>query len=268
MSLGLVPAALAIGSGGLVGMILALIGGGGSVLAVPLLVYVVGVPSAHVAIGTAAIAVALNAASGLAMHARLGTVKWRCALVFAVAGAAGAYLGSLIGKAIDGTQLLALFGLLMIAVGVGMLRAPSGSAAGDVRLTRASAARLLPRLIGIGGGVGVLAGFFGIGGGFLIVPGLMLATGMALKNSIGTSLVAVTALGLTTAGSYAASDLVDWSLALLVVGGGIAGSLIGARANARLWPHKRVLNGIFASVVIAVGLYVAGRGLTAVLAGA
>jgi uncharacterized membrane protein YfcA len=202
------------------------------------------------------------------MHARLGTVKWRCALVFATAGAAGAYLGSLIGKAIDGTQLLALFGLVMIAVGVGMLRAPSGNTAGDVRLTRTSAARLLPRLIGIGGGVGVLAGFFGIGGGFLIVPGLMLATGMALKNSIGTSLVAVTVLGLTTAGSYAASDLVDWSLALLVVGGGIAGSLIGARANARLWPHKRVLNGIFASVVIAVGLYVAGKGLTAVLAGA
>lgn len=267
MPFSLVPATLAIGSGALVGVILALIGGGGSVLAVPLLVYVVGVPSPHVAIGTAAIAVSLNAAFGLAMHARLGTVKWRCALVFAAAGALGAYLGSLIGKAVDGTQLLALFGLVMVAVGVNMLRVPAVNAAEDVRLTRASAAHLLPRLLAMGGGVGVLAGFFGIGGGFLIVPGLMSATGMALKHSIGTSLVAVAAFGLTTAGSYAASGLVDWRLALLVVGGGIVGSLIGARTNARLWPHKRALNGIFASVVISVGIYVAVKGVTAVLSG-
>jgi len=261
MPLGALSAALAIGSGGLIGIVLALIGGGGSILAVPLLVYVVGVPSTHVAIGTAAIAVALNAAFGVAMHARLGTVKWRCALVFAAAGAVGAFLGSLLGKSVDGTQLLALFGLLMIVVGVSMLRAPTGRTNEDVRLTNLTAPQLLPRLLGIGGGVGVLAGFFGIGGGFLIVPGLMLATGMSLKNSIGTSLVAVMAFGLTTAGSYAASGLIDWRLASLVIAGGVAGSSIGARANAKLGQQKGLLNGTFAAVVITVGVYVVSRGV-------
>lgn len=260
MPFGLLPAALAVGSGGLVGIVLALIGGGGSILAVPLLVYVVGVPSTHVAIGTAAIAVALNAAFGLAMHARLGTVKWRCATVFAASGAAGAFLGSLLGKSVDGTQLLALFGLLMVVVGISMLRAPVRQRNEDVRLTISTAAQLLPRLVGIGGGVGILAGLFGIGGGFLIVPGLMIATGMSLKNSIGTSLVAVAAFGLTTAGSYAASGLIDWRLSSLMVAGGVAGSMIGARANAKLWQRKGVLNGTFATVVIAVGIYVVAKG--------
>jgi uncharacterized membrane protein YfcA len=84
MTIGLLAAALSVASGAFVGLTLGLIGGGGSVLAVPLLVYLVGVPSPHLAIGTAAIAVALNAAFGLAAHARLGTVKWPCAIVFSV----------------------------------------------------------------------------------------------------------------------------------------------------------------------------------------
>ena len=115
-------AALAVGSGMIIGLILGLVGGGGSILAVPLLVYVVGVPAAHVAIGTAAIAVALNAGFSLAAHARLGTVKWRCALVFAASGILGSLLGAEVGKAIDGQRLLALFGLVMVAVGLSMLR--------------------------------------------------------------------------------------------------------------------------------------------------
>ena len=122
MPVSAVVAALAIGSGAIIGLILGLVGGGGSILAVPLLVYVVGVPSAHVAIGTAAIAVALNAGFSLAAHARLGTVKWRCALVFAGAGILGSLLGAEVGKAIDGQRLLALFGLVMVAVGLSMLR--------------------------------------------------------------------------------------------------------------------------------------------------
>src|SRR4026207_78294 len=112
---------LSVGSGSLVGLTLGLIGGGGSILAVPLLVYLVGVPSAHVAIGTSAVAVALNAASGLATHARLGTVKWPCALVLSAAGVTGALLGAKLGRQLDGTGLLALFGLLMIGVGLYML---------------------------------------------------------------------------------------------------------------------------------------------------
>ena len=116
-----IQAALAIGSGGVIGLVLGLVGGGGSILAVPLLVYLVGIPSPHVAIGTAAVAVALNAAFGLVAHARQGTVKWRCALVFAGAGIVGSAIGATAGKAVDGQRLLALFGGIMIVVALAML---------------------------------------------------------------------------------------------------------------------------------------------------
>ena len=105
-----------------IGLTIGLIGGGGSILAVPLLVYVVGVASPHVAVATAAIAVALNAAAGVANHARIGNIKWPCALVFAAAGVTGAALGAQAGKAVDGERLLAAFGALMIVVGALLLR--------------------------------------------------------------------------------------------------------------------------------------------------
>ncbi len=165
-------------SGGLIGLVLGLVGGGGSILAVPLLIYVVGVGSPHAAIGTAAVAVMVNALVGLIGHASAGRVKWRCALVFAGSGMTGAALGAELGKALDGKRLLVLFGLLMIGVGLSMLRKRRTVEAPDIRLTRESAARLLPRLVPIGLAVGIGAGFFGIGGGFLIVPGLILATAM------------------------------------------------------------------------------------------
>ena len=265
LALGVVPIALLLGSGALVGLTLGLIGGGGSVLAVPLLVYVVGVPSAHVAIGTAAVAVAINAGAGLATHARLGTVKWPCALVFSAAGVIGAFAGASLGKQLGGSELLALFGMLMIGVGIYMISVQPKVSGHDVRLTSESARYLLPRLLLIGAGVGLLSGFFGIGGGFLIVPGLVLATGMALRNAIGTSLFAVTVFGAATATSYAFSGLVDWRIAALVVLGGVAGTLLGTRVNAHLAGHKRALAGTFASVVITVGLYVVVSGVMALV---
>ncbi|MGE5261573.1 MAG: TSUP family transporter, partial [Actinomycetota bacterium] len=154
MPLGLLPVVLLLSSGAVVGITLGLIGGGGSVLAVPLLVYVVGVPSAHVAIGSSSVAVAANAAWGLASHARLGTVKWPCALVFTAAGVAGAFAGASLGKQLGGTELLALFGLVMIGIGIYMLTFKPKPLAHDVKLTRESAAYLLPRLLLIGAGVG------------------------------------------------------------------------------------------------------------------
>jgi uncharacterized membrane protein YfcA len=253
---------LAGGSGGLIGLVLSLIGGGGSILAVPLLVYVVGVGSPHEAIGTAAVAVAANAAVGMTGHWRAGRVKWRCAWAFAAAGVAGASAGAAVGKAVDGHHLLALFGMLMVAVGLAMMARGERPGLVDVQLTRASAARLLPRLLGIGLGVGLMAGFFGIGGGFLIVPGLMLATGMGIASAIGTSLVVVTALGLTTAASYAVSGLVDWALTAALVGGGALGILAGLRLGRLAQGRKALLERGFAAVVIGVGLYVALHGLT------
>jgi len=253
--------AAALASGGLIGAVLGLVGGGGSILAVPLLVYVVGVGSAHAAIGTAAVAVAANAAFSLIGHARAGTVKWPCALVFAVAGVAGAAIGAEIGKAVDGQRLLMLFGLLMIGVGLSMLRTKRSAEAPDVRLSRATASRLLPRLVPIGLGVGLAAGFFGIGGGFLIVPGLMMATAMPLKNAVGTSLVVVTALGLTTAASYALSGFVDWLLVGIMIVGGAAGAVIDIAVGRRMAARKGLLERLFAVTVMAVGTYVALRGV-------
>lgn len=248
--------AAALLAGALIGLVLGLVGGGGSILAVPLLVYAVGVESTHAAIGTAAVAVALNAGAGLAGHARAGNVKWPCALVFAVAGVLGAALGAEAGKATDGQSLLALFGALMIGVGLLMLRPRRKAEQPDVRLTRTSAGHLLPRLVPAGLGVGLMAGYFGIGGGFLIVPALLWATAMPIAVAIGRSLVVVTALGATTAGSYALSGHVDWALVALLVAGGIAGSVIGRRAGKRLAAKKGLLDRGFAALVVAVGGFV------------
>jgi uncharacterized membrane protein YfcA len=252
----------AIASGSIVGFVLGLVGGGGSILAVPLLVYVVGVPSPHIAIGTSAIAVALSAAANLAGHTRARTVKWPCAFTFAIAGMIGAAAGAQLGKMVDGMRLLALFGGLMIVVGILMWRPRKMPANPDVRLTRESLPQLLPMLIGLGLAVGTLSGFFGIGGGFLIVPGLIGATAMPLINAIGSSLVSVTSFGLTTAASYAWSGLIDWRLALLFVFGGTLGGLLGIRLATYLSGHKTALTRIFSGIVISVGLYVVVRSLT------
>jgi len=257
-------ALLSIGSGSLVGFTLGLIGGGGSILAVPLLVYVVGVPSPHVAIGTSAIAVAASAAVNLFGHTRAGTVKWRCALVFALSGIAGAAGGAQLGKMVDGGRLLMLFGVLMVVIGLAMLRPRQSGGNPDVALTRESMPKLLPLLLGIGFAVGALSGFFGIGGGFLIVPGLMGATAMPLINAIGSSLVSVTAFGATTAASYALSGLVDWPLALQFIAGGALGGFIGIKlAHHLAGRSKHMLTLTFSAMVIAVGLYVIVRSLLA-----
>lgn len=251
----------AASSGGLVGAILGLVGGGGSILAVPLLVYVVGVGSTHVAIGTSAIAVSLSAAGNVAGHARAGNVKWRCAAVFASAGVLGAFAGASFAKTVNGERLLALFGALMVVVGLAMLRKRGSGGDPNVRLTADNARALLPALIGSGFGVGLLSGFFGIGGGFLIVPGLMFATGMPLSMAIGTSLVAVAAFGAATAASYAISGLVDWPIAGLFVGGGLAGGIVGIAAGKALAQRKRALALTFSGLVIVVGTYIIVRGM-------
>lgn len=242
---------LGTGSGALVGFVLALVGGGGSILAVPLIVYLVGVTNPHVAIGTSALAVAVNAATGLASHARAGTVKWRCASVFAAAGVAGAFAGSTLGKSFDGQKLLFLFALVMIAVGVLMLRGRRVAGNSQVVLGRDNAGKL----VGFGASAGAFSGFFGIGGGFLVVPGLTAATGMPMLNAIGSSLVAVAAFGLTTAVNYAVSGLVDWLLALAFIAGGILGGLGGAAVAKRLSERKGTLTTIFAALIFVVAAY-------------
>src|SRR6201989_2541668 len=163
---------LGLASGMVVGFSLGLVGGGGSILAVPRMVYLVGVPEPHVAIGTSAIAVAANAAINLSNHARGGTVVWSCALMFAAAGIFGAFCGSILGKMLDGQKLLALFALVMLVIALLMLKTRARVGASDVKMNMST----LPAIVGLGLATGSLSGFFRIRGGFLIVPALSLGT--------------------------------------------------------------------------------------------
>ncbi|MEZ5936965.1 MAG: sulfite exporter TauE/SafE family protein [Hyphomonadaceae bacterium] len=239
-------------SGVVVGFVLGLLGGGGSILAVPLLLYVVGLRDTHIAIGTSAVAVAANALIGLAGHARAGNVKWPCATVYAASGVVGAWIGSTIGKSIDGKALLGAFAIAMLAVGANTLWRKRQEGNPDVHLSMAIAGRLA----GFGLLTGLAAGFFGIGGGFLIVPGLLAGAGMAMLNAIGSSLLSVAALGSTTATNYAVSGLVDWRIAAFFIVGGVLGSFLGIVLGKRLASRKGLLSAIFGWVVIVVGLYV------------
>jgi hypothetical protein len=237
-------------SGTLVGFSLGLVGGGGSILAVPLMVYLVGVGNPHTAIGTSALAVAVNAVTGLASHARAHTVKWLCGAMYAAAGIVGALAGSTAGKAFDGQKLLFLFALLMIAVGILMLRDRRNAGVEGAQCSRENAVNVL----GYGLGTGLFSGFFGIGGGFLIVPGLVASTRMPMINAVGASLVAVAAFGMTTALNYAVSGLVNWPLAGIFIAGGIAGGVAGA-ALARRLSGTGTLTSVFALLIFLVAAY-------------
>lgn len=250
VTLGVVEYLIGALSGGIVGFALGLVGGGGSILAVPLMIYAVGVSSAHVAIGTSALAVAANAASGLVHHARAGTVKWRCGFLYAGSGVIGALAGSTLGKAVDGRQLLFLFALVILLVAALMLRGRKSPGVEGAACNRGNA----PQVLGYGLGAGGFSGFFGIGGGFLIVPGLVASTKMPILNAVGTSLVAVTAFGLTTALNYAASGLIDWALAGVFISGGVVGGLIGMRTAKRL-AASGSLTSAFALLLVAVAIY-------------
>ncbi|HQT39157.1 MAG TPA: sulfite exporter TauE/SafE family protein [Acidocella sp.] len=248
-------------SGVLVGFTLGLVGGGGSILAVPLMVYLVGVKSPHIAIGTSALAVAANAAIGLLNHAKAENVKWRCGGMYAAAGIVGAMLGSSAGKAFNGQKLLFLFALVMLVVGVLMLRGRRNPGTPGAQCNREKA----PKVLAFGLGTGLFSGFFGIGGGFLIVPGLVASTGMPILNAVGTSLVAVTAFGLTTSINYAISGLVDWNLALVFILGGVFGSLFGTRIAKRLAGKTGRLTTVFAVLIFAVAGYMLFRSLPALI---
>lgn len=246
---------LSLLSGGAVGFTLGLIGGGGSILATPLMLYVIGL-APHEAIGTSALAVSANAFANFGGHARKGNVRWRSAAIFAVLGILGALIGSTIGKAYDGKKLLFLFAILMIVVGIVMLRPRKVPAEGEkdqgkeeftlFSMVAVAVAALL---------VGTLSGFFGIGGGFLIVPGLLFSTGMPMIFAIGSSLLSVGSFGLTTAVNYATSGLVDWRVAIEFIAGGVAGGLFGTKLAMHLAGKRAALNRIFAGLVFVVAIY-------------
>lgn len=250
--MGAEPLLLAVLGGAIIGLLLTLFGGGGSVLATPWLIYVVGIADTHAAIGTSAAAVAVNAATGLAGQARAGRVKWPCALTFALSGLAGALAGAELGKRVDGEALLMWFAFAMIAIALSMLIPKKGEGDPGVRLT----ARMVLKLAPVGLLTGLAAGFFGIGGGFLIAPGLMASTGMTLANAGASSLVSVTLFGTATSASYALAGKVLWPLfGALVLGGGV-GTLAALPLAKRLADRAKLARSLFAALVIAVALYI------------
>ncbi|MBL8549627.1 MAG: sulfite exporter TauE/SafE family protein [Hyphomonadaceae bacterium] len=249
--------AAALSSGAVVGLFLAIFGGGGSVLAAPLLIYLVGVRDPHVAIGTSAAAVAANAVFNLMGHWRSGRVRWPCASVFAFSGLAGSLVGSTIAQLIDGRALLFAFALAMAAIALSMLRPNAETGSPDVRIDWLKARRLAP----LGLATGFAAGFFGIGGGFLIVPGLMLATGMTLANASASSLVSVAVFGAATSSNYAVSGLVDWRLVVLLLIGGIAGGAVGLKIAHQMAARASLARKLFAALVLCVAFYVGARAL-------
>lgn len=244
--------ALAMLGGLLIGLLLTLFGGGGSVLATPWLIYVVGVADTHAAIATSAAAVAVNAATGLAAQARAGRVKWPCATVFAIAGLAGTVAGARLAMEVDGAILIRAFGGAMIAIALSMLFPRKSEGDPAVHLTPSMVWKLAP----VGLVAGLAAGFFGIGGGFLIAPGLMAATGMTLANASASSLVSVTLFGSATSATYALHGQLLWPLFLALVAGGALGTAIAMPILRRIEGRAMLLRYGFAALVIAVGIYI------------
>ncbi len=224
--------ALTIALAVLVGISLGLLGGGGSILTVPLLAYVAGM-DAKQAIATSLLVVGATSAVGAISHARAGRVRWRTGLVFGVAGMAGAYAGGLLARFIPGTVLLIGFALIMMATAVAMLR-------GRKDVSTAEAAQSLPvfTIVLEGLVVGLVTGLVGAGGGFLVVPALALLGGLPMPVAVGTSLVVIAMKSFAGFAGYLSSVHIDWRLAGAVTAAALVGGLIGARLTAMVNPDS------------------------------
>jgi len=246
---------LSIISGVIVGFSLGLIGGGGSVLAVPLLLYVVGVKDTHLAIGTSALAVGIIAGINILNHKKLGNIQIKEGLLFAIPGIAGTLLGAQLGLWTPSENLLVLFAGFMAVVGFLMLKK---NVSKHKMTSGSSNLILLKKNISLSGfSVGVLAGYFGIGGGFLVVPTIMYSGGLNIIQAIGTSLVSVSSFGLTTAARYFVAGQVDLIIAVLLIIGGVIGGYFGVKTSEKI--PKENLSKVFAVVIFVVATYIVIR---------
>jgi uncharacterized membrane protein YfcA len=235
----------------LIGLTLGLLGGGGSILTVPMLVYAVRL-DAPASIATSLLVVGTTSLFGAAAHARRGAVRYGVGLLFGAAGMAGAVGGSRVSGALPSSALLIAFAALMLVTAVAM---------GRRREERAAAPRPLAawRALLIGAAVGFVAGLVGAGGGFLVVPALALFSGLSMRESIGTSLLVIAMQSLAGFAAHAAALVVPWDLVLVVTAASTAGGLAGARLASRLDPARRRAG--FAWLVLAVALWMLAREL-------
>jgi uncharacterized membrane protein YfcA len=234
----------------LIGASLGFFGGGGSILTVPLLAYVFGL-EAKVAIASSLLVVAAASAFGAAQHARAGNVEMRTALGFGAAGMAGAYAGGRAGTLLDGALLLTLFGATMLLTAIAMWRGrrmPAPAAPG-----RGATVRHVLH----GFGVGFFSGLVGAGGGFLIVPALVLWSGLPMTRAVGTSLLIICLQCLAGFAGYASHVQIDYALVAGVTFGAVAGSFPGAMLARRIDPAS--LRRAFAAFVVAMAILVLVR---------
>lgn len=208
-----------------IGVSLGLLGGGGSILTVPILIYALQVEEKS-AIATSLLVVGITSAFAAVQHARAGNVVWRVALIFAAAGMVGAFFGGGIAQYLSSTLLLVLFGLIMLATSLAMWRgkkAPAG--AGE----NTSHELPLPKIVAEGLLVGAVTGLVGAGGGFLVVPALALLGGLTMQQAIGSSLVVIALKSFAGFAGYATHVEVNYPLASVVTVAAVFGSFAGAR---------------------------------------
>jgi uncharacterized membrane protein YfcA len=222
--------ALSVALAVIVGVSLGLLGGGGSILTVPLLAYVAGLEPKH-AIATSLLVVGVTSAVGAITHARAARVHWRVAVLFGVAAMAGAYAGGRLARFVPATVLMLAFAAIMIAAAVAMLR-------GRKNTTGAGGSHTLSmvKIAALGSAVGTISGLVGAGGGFLLVPALALLGGLAMPVAVGTSLVVIAMQSLAGLAGHLASEHIDWRLAAMVTAAAVIGAVIGGRLTALVRP--------------------------------
>ncbi|MFI7535816.1 sulfite exporter TauE/SafE family protein [Streptosporangium sp. NPDC049376] len=241
----------------LIGVSLGILGGGGSILTVPILVYLAGQDSKE-AIATSLFVVGVTSLVGLIPHARAHRVRWRTGLIFGAVSMVGAYGGGRLAEYVPGTVLLVAFALMMLATAVAMLRKGASHKAGR----RPSHTEMPVKLVVIEGlVVGAVTGLVGSGGGFLVVPALTLLGGLPMSVAVGTSLLVIAMKSLSGLAGHLAGVQIDWGLALTVTAAAVVGSLIGSRFAGRI--PQDTLRKAFGWFVVVMGVFVLSQQLPA-----
>lgn len=231
--------------GFVIGLSLGLLGGGGSILTVPALVYLLG-QTPQAAVTTSLAIVGANSLMGASFHRAQGTLDWRVAFIFGGAGMLAAYLASGVSKLLPPAVLLVGFAVLMLVIGLFMLVHPDVPTAG-------SAPRPLWLVVASGGLVGMLTGILGVGGGFLIVPALVMLVGLPMQAAVGTSLVVIAMNSMAGLLGHLGGEAVNFWLIVVFTAAGLAGTFAGARLAARLPAQK--LQRAFAWFVVALAVF-------------
>lgn len=235
----------------LIGASLGLLGGGGSILAIPLLSYVAGLPP-EAAIASSLFVVGVTSAAAVVSHARAGRVRWRTGALFGAAGMVGAYAGGAVAAYVPGRALMVLFGLAMAAAALTMVQ-------GSRELRPPAQDLPVAKVLGEGVLVGGLTGLVGAGGGFVIVPALVLIGGLPMRAAVGTSLLVIAMQSLAGLAGHLGHVRIDWPLTLGVTAAAVAGSFGGARLASRV-PQAALRRG-FGVFLIAMAALVLSREL-------